>query len=180
MARHGRAGVALTAAAIGSFFAGTVATFLLALFAPPLTEIALKFGPADYFSLMILGLIASVVLAQGSLLHAIGMVVLGLLLGLIGTDVPSGTQRFTFDIPELVDITNLMPTKDDWKRMVAPILRGPAIGSALGHPARERLDPRLVRGLLHREEGLEAPGGSSAGPSAPACSPCPCSRCAAC
>ncbi|HEY1267985.1 MAG TPA: tripartite tricarboxylate transporter permease [Candidatus Binatia bacterium] len=103
MARKGRAGAALAAAAIGSFFAGTVATFILALFAPPLAEVALKFGPADYFSLMVLGLVASIVLAQGSLLHAFGMVVLGLLLGLVGTDVTSGTQRFTFDIPQLAD-----------------------------------------------------------------------------
>jgi putative tricarboxylic transport membrane protein len=165
MARRGRAGVALATAAIGSFFAGTVATLLLALFAPPLSAIALEFGPADYFSLMVLGLVASVVLAQGSLLHAIGMVVLGLLLGLIGTDVTSGAQRYTFDIPQLADgigfvvvamgmfglaeiirnleqeqnrsvmvskITNLMPTKEDWKRMVAPILRGTVIGSAVG------------------------------------------------
>jgi putative tricarboxylic transport membrane protein len=165
MARRGRAGVALATAAIGSFFAGTVATLLLALFAPPLSALALEFGPADYFSLMVLGLVASVVLAQGSLLHAIGMVVLGLLLGLIGTDVTSGAQRYTFDIPQLADgigfvvvamgmfglaeiirnleseseraviiakITNLMPTRDDWKRMVGPILRGTAIGSAVG------------------------------------------------
>ncbi|NTW59726.1 MAG: tripartite tricarboxylate transporter permease, partial [Nitrospirae bacterium] len=103
MARQGRAGVALTAAAMGSFFAGTVATLLLALFAPPLAEVALKFGPADYFSLMVLGLLASVVLAQGSLLHAVGMVVLGLLLGLVGTDVNSGTQRFSFGLPQLAD-----------------------------------------------------------------------------
>src|ERR1051326_473947 len=103
MACKGRAGAALAAAAIGSFFAGTVATFILALFAPPLAEVALKFGPADYFSLMVLGLVASIVLAQGSLLHAFGMVVLGLLLGLVGTDVTSGTQRYTFDIPQLAD-----------------------------------------------------------------------------
>ena len=165
MARRGRAGVALATAAIGSFFAGTVATLLLAVFAPPLSALALEFGPADYFSLMVLGLVASVVLAQGSLLHAIGMVVLGLLLGLIGTDVTSGAQRYTFDIPQLADgigfvvvamgmfglaeiirnleseseraviiakITNLMPTRADWKRMVGPILRGTAIGSAVG------------------------------------------------
>src|ERR671914_1223180 len=103
MAKQGRAGVALATAAMGSFFAGTVATFLVAAFGPPLAAMALQFGPADYFSLMALGLVASVVLAQGSLLHAIGMVVLGLLLGLIGTDVTSGAQRFTFDIPELAD-----------------------------------------------------------------------------
>jgi putative tricarboxylic transport membrane protein len=164
MAKQGRAGVALATSAIGSFFAGTVATLLLALFAPPLAEVALKFGPADYFSLMVLGLVASVVLAQGSLLHAIGMVLLGLLLGLVGTDVNSGAPRYTFGIAELADgigfvvvamgmfglaeiirnleraesgsviakITSLMPTKEDWKRMVAPILRGTIIGSAVG------------------------------------------------
>src|SRR5215467_8746948 len=103
MAKQGRAGAALAASAIGSFFAGTVSTFLIAGFGPPLAAVALKFGPADFFSLMILGLVASIVLAQGSLLHAIGMVVLGLLLGLVGTDVTSGTQRFTFDILELSD-----------------------------------------------------------------------------
>ena len=165
MAKQGRAGPALTASAVGSFFAGTVATFVIALFAPPLADAALKFGPADYFSLMVLGLVASVVLAQGSLLHAIGMVVLGLLLGLIGTDVTSGAQRYVFNIPELADgigfvtvamgmfglgeiirnlegesersvviakITSLMPTKEDWKRMIAPILRGTTIGCLMG------------------------------------------------
>src|SRR5687767_3415485 len=100
MARQGRAGVALATAAMGSFFAGTVATFLVAAFGPPLAAVALRFGPAEYFSLMTLGLVASIVLAQGSLLHAFGMVVLGLLLGLVGTDVTSGVQRFTFDTPE--------------------------------------------------------------------------------
>src|SRR5437868_13372268 len=76
MAKQGRAGPALAASAIGSFFAGTVSTFLIAAFGPPLAAAALKFGPAEFFSLMVLGLVASVVLAQGSLLHAIGMVVL--------------------------------------------------------------------------------------------------------
>lgn len=165
MARKGRAGVALATSAIGSFFAGTVATIILALFAPPLASVALKFGPAEFFSLMVLGLLASMVLARGSLLHAMGMVVLGLLLGLVGTDVNSGTQRFTFGIPQLSDgigfvvvamgmfglaeiirnleneesrstvvakITNLMPTREDWKRIIGPILRGTGIGSALG------------------------------------------------
>jgi TctA family transporter len=165
MAKQGRAGAALAASAIGSFFAGTVATFLIAAFGPPLAAVALQFGPAEFFSLMVLGLVASVVLAQGSLLHAIGIVVLGLLLGLIGADVNSGTQRFTFGMYELADgigfvtvamgmfglgeiirnleneagrsvmltkITGLWPTREDLKRMVAPILRGTAIGSALG------------------------------------------------
>jgi TctA family transporter len=103
MARQGRAGTALSVAAIGSFIAGTFATLLVAAFAPPLAEVALKFGPAEYFSLMVLGLIAAVVLASGSLVKAIGMIVLGLLLGIIGTDVNSGLQRFSFGIPELSD-----------------------------------------------------------------------------
>ena len=103
MARRGRAGVALATAALGSFFAGTVATVLIAAFAPPLAEVAFKFGPAEYFSLMVLGLIAAVVLAHGSVIKALGMVVFGLLLSMIGTDVNSGAARFTFGIPELSD-----------------------------------------------------------------------------
>jgi putative tricarboxylic transport membrane protein len=103
MARQGRAGPALAAAGIGSFFAGSVGTLILAAFAAPLTEVAFKFGPAEYFSLMILGLIGAVVLASGSLLKAIAMILLGLLLGLVGTDVNSGVARFSFDIPELTD-----------------------------------------------------------------------------
>jgi putative tricarboxylic transport membrane protein len=103
MARKGRAGPALAISAIGSFFAGTVATFLIAAFAPPLSEIAFKFGPAEYFALMVLGMIAAVVLAHGSFVKALAMVVLGLLLGMIGTDVNSGVARFSFDVPELTD-----------------------------------------------------------------------------
>ncbi|MDO5290540.1 MAG: tripartite tricarboxylate transporter permease [Pseudomonadota bacterium] len=103
MARKGRAGPALAAAGIGSFIAGCFGTLVLAGFAVPLTEVAFKFGPAEYFSLMILGLIGAVVLASGSLLKAIGMIVLGLLLGLVGTDVNSGVARYSFDIPELTD-----------------------------------------------------------------------------
>jgi TctA family transporter len=103
MARQGRAGPALAAAGLGSFFAGSVATLILAAFAPPLTEVAFKFGPAEYFSLMVLGLIGAVVLASGSLVKAIGMIILGLLLGQINTDVISGVPRYSFDIPELTD-----------------------------------------------------------------------------
>jgi putative tricarboxylic transport membrane protein len=165
MARKGQAGPALATAAIGSFFAGTICTFLVAAFGPPLAQIALTFGPAEYFSLMVLGLVASIVLASGSLLHAIGMIVLGLLLGLVGTDVTSGAQRFTFDLPQLADgigfvvvamgmfgvgeiiknlehegtrdvalkkVTGLLPSMSDLKRIVAPTLRGTALGSALG------------------------------------------------
>jgi putative tricarboxylic transport membrane protein len=165
MAQQGRAGAALATAAIGSFFAGTVATFVIAFLAPPLSAVALKFQAPEYFSLMVLGLVASIVLAQGSLIKALGMVVLGLLLGLVGTDVTSGTARFAFGVPELADginfvvvamgvfgvaeiarnlenertrqvyverIGGLMPSREDWKRMLAPILRGTALGSLLG------------------------------------------------
>src|SRR5213592_4677024 len=103
MARQGRAGPALAAAGLGSFFAGCVGTLILAAFAPPLTELAFKFGPAEYFSLMVLGLIGAVVLASGSLLKAVAMIVLGLLLAQVNTDVISGTARYSFDIPELTD-----------------------------------------------------------------------------
>ncbi len=103
MARQGRAGAALSVAAIGSFVAGSFATLMVAAFAPPLAEVALKFGPAEYFSLMVLGLLAAVVLASGSLVKAIAMIILGLLLGIIGTDVNSGLPRFSFGIPELTD-----------------------------------------------------------------------------
>jgi TctA family transporter len=103
MARNGRAGAALALAAIGSFFAGTVATTIIAAFAPPLAEVAFKFGPAEYFSLMTLGLIGAVVLASGSIIKAIAMIILGLLLGMVGTDVNSGVARYDFGIPELQD-----------------------------------------------------------------------------
>jgi TctA family transporter len=166
MARKGRAGPALAAAALGSFFAGCVGTLVIAAFAPPLTEVAFKFGPAEYFSLMVLGLIGAVVMASGSLLKAITMILVGLAFGLVGTDVNSGVARYSFDIPELTDgisfvaiamgifgygeiianlsmptekrevftdkVSGLMPTKEDFRRMFPAVLRGTAIGSALG------------------------------------------------
>jgi putative tricarboxylic transport membrane protein len=103
MARNGEAGKALSVAAIGSFIAGCFGTLLIAAFAAPLAEVALKFGPAEYFSLMVLGLIAAVVLASGSVIKAVAMIVLGLLLGIVGTDVNSGVARYSFGIPELTD-----------------------------------------------------------------------------
>ncbi len=103
MALQGRAGPALGIAAIGSFFAGCVSTLVIAFAAPPLAAIALEFGPAEYFSLMVCGLIAAVVLARGSLVKAIAMMVLGLLLGLSGTDVNSAVRRFDFGLSGLAD-----------------------------------------------------------------------------
>ncbi len=165
MARQGRAGAALATAALGSFFAGTVATFLLAVFAPPLAELALKFGPPEYFALMVLGLVASVTLASGSVVKALAMIVLGLLLGLAGQDIYTGVPRLTFDLDELSDgfdfvalamgmfgigeiirnledesqrslvaakVKSLLLTKDEFKAIIAPVLRGTVLGSFLG------------------------------------------------
>ncbi len=103
MARNGRAGAALSIAAIASFFAGCVATVLVAALGAPLTSMALLFGPAEYFSLMTLGLIFAVVLAKGSVLKAVAVIVLGLLLSMVGSDLETGAGRMTFDLPELAD-----------------------------------------------------------------------------
>jgi len=103
MARQGRAGAALAIAALGSFFAGCVATLILATLAPPLAELAFKFGPAERFSLMVLGLVAAVTLAHGSLLKAVTMILLGILLGLVGADPEVGRMRYTFGLPQLTD-----------------------------------------------------------------------------
>jgi TctA family transporter len=165
MAKQGRAGPALATAALSSFFAGTVATIIIAIFAPPLTDVALSFGAPEYFSLMVLGLICSVALAHGSVIKALGMIILGLLLGSVGTDIYTGTPRFTMGYLELADglnfvavavgvfgiaeilrnledesdrqvmvkrVTGLLPTKADLKAMIAPAIRGTALGSALG------------------------------------------------
>jgi TctA family transporter len=103
MARQGRAGPALAIAAVGSFFAGTVCTLIIALFGPPLAELALKFGAPEYFSLMLMGLVAAAVLAQGDMIKSLTMVCMGLLLGIVGTDVNSGMARYSFGIAELTD-----------------------------------------------------------------------------
>jgi putative tricarboxylic transport membrane protein len=165
MARQGRAGPALAAAALGSFFAGTVATFVLVLFAPPLAQMALEFGPPEYFSLIVLGLVASIALAHGSIPKALAMIVLGLLLGMVGQDIYTGAPRFTFGIRELYSgvnfvsvavgvfgvaeilrnlesertrtvltktVSNLWLSRDDFRRIAAPVLRGTALGSILG------------------------------------------------
>jgi putative tricarboxylic transport membrane protein len=103
MARQGRAGPALAIAAIGSFIAGCVSTVLVAALGAPLTSLALLFGPAEYFSLMVLGLVFAVVLAKGSVLKAIAMIMLGLLLSSVGSDIETGQSRMAFDVPELSD-----------------------------------------------------------------------------
>lgn len=108
MARKGRAGAALATAALSSLFAGTVATLIIALFAAPLTRVAMSFRPPSYFSMMVLGLIASVVLARGSVLKAVAMVLVGLLLGVIGTDIYTGTARLNMGMLELADGVNIV------------------------------------------------------------------------
>ncbi|MGR3320989.1 MAG: tripartite tricarboxylate transporter permease [Pseudooceanicola sp.] len=165
MARQGRAGPALATAAIGSFAAGTLATIVIAAAAKPLSELAFTFGPAEYFSLMTLGLVGAVVLSHGSLMKAICMTLAGILVGTVGIDVNSGTTRFAFGFDELFDgvelaavaigvfglseilinlergdkretvtraIGRLLPTREDLRRSVGPILRGAGLGSVLG------------------------------------------------
>jgi putative tricarboxylic transport membrane protein len=165
MARRGRAGAALGIAAIGSFFAGTVATMLIAALGAPLTKAALLFGPTEYFSLMVMGLIFAVVLAGGSIVKALAMIMLGLLLSTVGTDLETGDQRMTFGQPFLWDgidfavlamgvfgiaeilrnlgqpedrdlvratIGRLLPSREEMRQSLAPILRGTLLGSAFG------------------------------------------------
>jgi putative tricarboxylic transport membrane protein len=103
MARQGRAGPALVITTLSSFFAACVAIVIVSAFAPPLARFALRFGSAEYFTLMVMGLIAAAVLVHGSLLKGLAMVALGLLLGLVGQDVVSGLPRFTFGQMELYE-----------------------------------------------------------------------------
>jgi putative tricarboxylic transport membrane protein len=165
MARQGRAGVALGTAALVSFFAGTVSTVVVAALGVPLTKLALLFGPAEYFSLMVLGLSFAVVLAQGSLLKAAAMILLGILLSSVGTDLETGEERLTFGLIELADgidfvvlamgmfgfaeilrnlespetrdlvkakIGRLLPSRDDIRTSIMPMLRGTGLGATLG------------------------------------------------
>jgi len=149
MARQGRAGPALAAAGLGSFFAGCVGTVVIASFAPPLTELAFKFGPAEYFSLMVLGLIGAVVLASGSLIKAIAMILLGLLLGQINTDVISGVPRYSFDIPELTDGIGFVA-------IAMGVFGFGEIISNLGRPAEEReVFTKDVKGLMPTAQDLK-------------------------
>lgn len=108
MARQGRAGPALAIAALSSFFAGCVGTVLIAVAAPPLTLVALQFGPAEYFSLMLTALILTAALVHGSLLKGIGMALFGIILGTVGTDVNTGMRRFTFGMPGLAEGINFV------------------------------------------------------------------------
>jgi putative tricarboxylic transport membrane protein len=166
MAKQGRAGVALFMTTIASFVGSMLGILMLVLFSPAIAELGLKFGPAEYFSMMFLGLIAASTLASGSVLKGLAMVVFGLLLGTVGTDINSGVSRFDFGTPNLMDgislvalamaifgisevistvnikrdskvsqkitFRSMVPTADDTKRSVMPMLRGTGIGSFFG------------------------------------------------
>jgi len=159
MALQGRAGAALTIAALGSFFAGCFATLLLAVLAIPLSELAFKFGPAEYFSLMVFGLIGSIVFASGSVIKAVGMVVLGLILGMVGTDITSGTHRFSFGIPELADGIGFVPLamglfgiseiiKSLERREKREILKSKIMGFWMSKKEIRAAAPAVARGTL--------------------------------
>ncbi len=150
MARRGRAGAALATAALSSFFAGTVGTLAVAAFAPPLTTLAFEFGAPEYCALMFLGLIGAVVLASGSLAKALAMVVLGLLLGQINTDVITAVPRFSFDIPELTDGINFVV-------IAMGLFSFGEIIANLGKPAEHReVFVKRVTGLMPSREDFKA------------------------
>lgn len=166
MALQGRAGPALSIAAFGSFFAGTFSILLLSAVAPPLAKIAYAFGPPEYTSLMIMGLVLIIYLAHGSMVKALMMASIGLLLSYIGLDSISGYARFTFQTITLQDgiglvpvamgtfglgevltnietaikdrkiiktkLSELLPTKKDWKDSTIPLIRGTLLGFFLG------------------------------------------------
>ncbi len=159
MALQGRAGAALTVSALGSFVSGCFATLLLAVLAIPLSELAFKFGPAEYFSLMVFGLIGSTVFASGSLLKAVGMILFGLILGGVGTDVTSGIQRFSFGIPELADGIGFVPLamglfgiseiiKSLERKEKREIIKGKLSGFWLKRKDLKEAAPAVVRGTF--------------------------------
>ena len=172
MARQGKAGEALSIAALSSFAAGTFATLVLALLAVPLSEFAFKFGPEEYFSLMVFGLIGSVVLASGSTIKAVGMIVVGLLLGMVGTDITSGAHRFVFGIPELADgigfvslamglfgICDIITSLE--KKEKRDILKSKLTGFWLSKKDLKTAAPAVIRGTLCGSLLGILPGGGS-------------------
>lgn len=166
MAQQGRGGIALFMKCVASFWGSSVGIVLLMLFSPMLAEVGLKFGPAEYCAMMLLGLMAASTVGQGSPVKGVAMMVVGLICGVVGTDVNSGTARFAFDIPELTDglgliaiamglfaITEViknagkssvspvkqkfgmrdqLPTREDWRRSIGPMLRGSGLGAFFG------------------------------------------------
>jgi TctA family transporter len=152
MARQGRAGPALAIAAIGSFFAGTVCTLLIAVAGPPLAEVALKFGAPEYFSLMLMGLVAAAVLAQGDMVKSLVMVALGLLLGIVGNDVNTGVPRFTFGMNDLTDGIGFVVVA------VGVFAVGEIIAN-LGDPEERQVFTSKVENLFPTREDLKASWG---------------------
>jgi putative tricarboxylic transport membrane protein len=148
MARQGRAGPALAIAAIGSFAAGTFGTLLIALAGPPLAGLALKFGAPEYFSLMLMGLVAAAVLAQGDMMKSLAMVAMGLLLGIVGTDVNSGVQRFAFGINELTDGIGFIV-------LAVGVFAIGEIVSNLGDPEERRIFTDTVKNLMPTRQDLK-------------------------
>ena len=172
MARNGRAGAALAIAALGSFFAGTVSTLVIAVASPPLARLGLQFQAPEYFSLMMVGLIGAIVLAHGSVVKAIAVTLLGLFLGLIGTDLNSGNERFTLGFPELADGVGFVIVAMGLFG-VADILvnlerqHAPAMTAVIGRlwPTRaefRRAAPAAVRGTVLGSLVGVLPGGSAA------------------
>jgi TctA family transporter len=148
MARQGRAGPALAIAALGSFFAGTICTLIIALFGPPLAELALKFGAPEYFSLMLMGLVAAAVLAHGDMIKSLAMVAMGLLLGIVGTDVNSGMARYSFGIPELTDGIGFIV-------IAVGVFAVGEIVSNLSDPEERKLFTSKITGLMPTKEDLK-------------------------
>ena len=149
MARQGRAGPALAIAAIGSFAAGTFGTLLIAVAGPSLADLALNFGAPEYFSLMLMGLVAAAVLAQGDIVKSIAMVVMGLLLGIVGTDVNTGVQRFSFGITELSDGIGFIVVA------VGVFAIGEIVAN-LGDPEKRAVFTEKVKNLMPTKEDLKA------------------------
>jgi TctA family transporter len=148
MARQGRAGPALAIAAIGSFFAGTVCTLIIAIFGPPLAEMALKFGAPEYFSLMLMGLVAAAVLAHGDMIKSLAMVAFGLLIGIVGTDVNSGMARYSFGIPELTDGIGFIV-------VAVGVFAVGEIVSNLGETEERKVFTSKISGLMPTKEDLK-------------------------
>lgn len=147
LARDGKAGKALATAAMGSFFAGCVATLVIATMGPILSGVALSFGPAEYFSLMLLGLIASVALASGSVVKALAMIVIGVIFGLVGQDLTTGAPRLTFGSQYLLDGFDFVAIAMGLFGL-AEIMKNLEEGSA----ERESSVKKVGRLLLSREE----------------------------
>ena len=151
MAKQGRAGAALGIAAIASFIAGCVATIIIAALAAPLTAMALLFGPADYFALMVLGLMFAVVLARGSVVKAIAIILVGILLSTIGTDLESGEERLTFGWTR----DRRRPRRRRHRHGHVRLRRDPA---QPGDDAGARRGPRRHRHAAAQSRGVQAIG----------------------